>query len=414
MEMITEQAPSYAECYRKIIEKYGGRFKELGQKTVRVGGIFGLFSREAVEVYGYLPQEQGYRYNVAPAPASASAKPQPQASNFEEEKKKVIAAAGKDPGYQQVLVELRSINEKIDAGASSRAQTVPSDHATVSRLEDILFLNDFTPRYRKALLDRVKKEFSLEELADFDAVQNRVIGWIGESVQIYREDIFQRRPRIVALIGPTGVGKTTTIAKLAAGYLMGAIGSRPLQVRLITIDKYRIGAEKQIQRYGELMQIPVSSVDSYRELKEAIALNSEGVDLILIDTMGRSPRASVELGEMKQFLAACGSSAEYHLTLAATTKSSDIDEILAQFEPFGYRSVIVTKMDETGRLGNVISALADRGKSVSYITVGQGVPKDIQKADVIRFLINLDGFDINRAELESRFPGDETELIQWR
>jgi flagellar biosynthesis protein FlhF len=406
MEYITEQAPSYAECYQKLLNKYGGRFKELGQKTVRVGGIFGLFSREAVEIYGYLPREQGYRYSVSPQTVKTP--------NLEEEKRKIITAAGKDPDTERILAEIGKISEKIDAGTAVRTQAAAPDHATVSRIEEILCLNDFTPRYRKTILDRVKKEFSLEELEDFDDVQDRVVEWIGESVQIYREDAFQRRPRIVALIGPTGVGKTTTIAKFAAGYLMGAIGSRPLQVRLITIDKYRIGAEKQIQRYGELMQVPVSSVDSYRELKEAIALNSEGVDLILIDTMGRSPRASVELGEMKQFLAACGSTAEYHLTLAATTKSSDIDEILAQFEPFGYRSVIVTKMDETGRLGNVISALADRGKSVSYITVGQGVPKDIQKADVVRFLVNLEGFTLDRTKVENRFPSDETELIQWR
>ena len=75
--------------------------------------------------------------------------------------------------------------------------------------------------------------------------------------------------------------------------------------------------------------------------------------------------------------------------------------------------MIATKMDETGRLGNVISGLAGRGKSVSWITEGQGVPKDIQKANVVRFLINLDGFTVNRAKLESRFPGNETELIEW-
>jgi flagellar biosynthesis protein FlhF len=408
MGIITVQAPTYEECCEIIINKYGGRFTELNHKTMRVGGIFGLFSREVVEVQGQLSLD----YNVAGRGAALS-RPPVKAPDLEEEKRRAIAAAGKDPNFTQLLAEIRTIGEKIDSGAAAHNQAASPDHATVSRMEEMLYMNDFTSTYRKNILDRMRKEFSLEELDDFDVVQDRVVEWIGESVQVYREDDYQRRPRIIALIGPTGVGKTTTIAKLAAGYLLGAIGSRPLQVRLISIDKYRIGAEKQIQRYGELMQIPVSSVDSYRELKEAIALNSEGVDLILIDTMGRSPRAAVELGEMKQFLAACGSSAEYHLVLAATTKSSDINEILAQFEPFGYRSVIVTKMDETGRLGNVISALADRRKTVSYITAGQGVPRDIQKADVIRFLINLEGFAVNRAKVESRFPGDEKESIKW-
>jgi flagellar biosynthesis protein FlhF len=403
MELITEQAPSYTECYQKIISKYGGRFNELGQKTVRVrSGFLGLFSREAIEITGYLSKERHYTRGTQTM----------KAPSFEEEKNKVIAAAGRDPATQQILAEILRLREDMTTvTAAAKGQGIAPDHPTISRLEEILSRNDFDLRYRNALLERARKEFSLEEIEDFDAVQERVLEWIGESISIYREEPYRRRPRIIALIGPTGVGKTTTIAKLAAGYLLGAIGKSPLQVRLITIDKYRVGAEKQIQRYGELMQIPVSGVSTARELREAIALNSEGVDVILVDTMGRSPRASVEIGEMKQFLAASG--AEYYLALAATTKASDIDEILAQFEPFGYRSVVVTKMDETGRLGNVISALAGRGKSVSWITEGQGVPKDIQKASVVRFLINLDGFTVNRAKLESRFPGDDTELIEW-
>jgi flagellar biosynthesis protein FlhF len=103
-----------------------------------------------------------------------------------------------------------------------------------------------------------------------------------------------------------------------------------------------------------------------------------------------------------------------HLTLAATTKSSDIKEIMQQFEPFSYRSVLVTKLDETIRVGNVISALAERRKSVSYITDGQKVPNNIQTASVVRFLINIEGFHVNRAKIESRFHQDESEQIQWR
>jgi flagellar biosynthesis protein FlhF len=218
----------------------------------------------------------------------------------------------------------------------------------------------------------------------------------------------------MVLIGPTGVGKTTTIAKLAAIFGTDFTYQRQLSVRLLTIDNYRIGADQQIETLGGIMEIPVSVIKNYRELKQAIALSSEEADLILIDTIGRSPRASMELAEMKQLLNACGSAAEYHLALAATTKSSDITEILQQFEPFAYRSVIITKMDETTRVGNVVSALAEKGKAVSYITEGQAVPHDIQRANVIRFLINLDGFTINRRNLEKRFPNDDSQQIKWR
>jgi flagellar biosynthesis protein FlhF len=263
-------------------------------------------------------------------------------------------------------------------------------------------------------MDRVRREFSLEALEDFRTVEGKVVEWIGESIRIYREDQYQRKPRIVVLVGPTGVGKTTTIAKLAAAYMLGEIGKRPLSVRMITIDNFRIGAEQQIERYGLIMGIPVVSAQNYRELKEVIALNSEDADLILIDTIGKSPRSSVELAEMKELLNACGTGAEFHLALSATTKSSDVTEVLKQYEPFGYRSVIVTKIDETIRLGNVISALSDSGKCISYITEGQQVPKDIQKAETMRFLVNLEGFTVDRMKFESIFPADESELIQWR
>jgi flagellar biosynthesis protein FlhF len=238
-----------------------------------------------------------------------------------------------------------------------------------------------------------------------------VVEWIGESIQLYTEDAYQIRPRIMVLIGPTGVGKTTTLAKLAVIYGTDLDNRRPLEARLFTADNYRIGAEYQIEAYGEIMGLPVSIVKNYRELKQALSLNSEGVDLILIDTSGHSPRASIELGEMQQLLNACGSQAEYHLVFSATTKSSDIADILRQFEPFGYRSVIITKMDETIRVGNVISALAEKGKAVSYITEYQDVaPNNIQKASVVRFLINLEGFKIDRSKINKRFSHNESEI----
>ncbi|MDR2020238.1 MAG: AAA family ATPase [Treponema sp.] len=387
------------------------------QKTVPVrGGFLNLFSREGIEMTGIVSGAQPGRN---PASRTAARKPVDlNSAELDEVKKKIIAAAGKsDPTLQMLLSEVRTIKEKIDSVSVSAGTGTPpafQDHPTLTRIGDILNQNDFTPHYRTNIMDRVRREFSLEALEDFKAVEEKVIEWIGESIRIYGEDRYQRKPRIVVLVGPTGVGKTTTIAKLAAAYMLGEIGKRPLSVRMITIDNFRIGAKQQIERFGLIMEIPVLSAQSFRELKEVIALNSENADVILIDTIGKSPRSSVELAEMKELLDACGTGAEFHLALSATTKSSDITEILRQYEPFGYRSVIITKMDETIRLGNVISALSDKGKCISYITEGQQVPKDIQKAEVMRFLINLEGFTVDRTKFESIFPADESELIQWR
>jgi flagellar biosynthesis protein FlhF len=331
--------------------------------------------------------------------------------DFEEEKKKVLAVAKPgDQTIQLVLNEVRNIKEKIEK------QTLPGrqdEHPSIDRIEEILVLNDFSSSYRENIRNRIKKEFSLEDLNNYDAVQDKVLEWIGESISIYQDAKFNRRPRNMILVGPTGVGKTTTIAKLAAGLGIDANGQHIQRIALITIDAFRIGAKQQMESYGKILCFPCFAVEDYMELKKTIALNSEA-DIILIDTIGKSPRDMVKLGEMKQLLDACGSFAEVHLTLSAATKTSDIKEILRQFEPFNYRAVIVTKLDETIRTGNVISSLAEAGKSISYITNGQKVPSDIRKASVVQFLINLEGFKVDRVKIGERFPEDESgQIQQW-
>jgi flagellar biosynthesis protein FlhF len=355
-------------------------------------------------------------------------RPQPQASprypldafDLETEKQKILAAAAKtaetagkpDPTLQVLLKEVRGLAEKFDAKIIEPAEK--ADHPTLKRLEEDFALNDFSPAYTRKMLERVRNEFPLNDLDDYEAIQQRVVEWIGESITICQEpeavlpDETHRRkkPRIIALIGPTGVGKTTTIAKLTFFYGERFAGVWKKSVRLVTLDNYRIGGKQQIEKYGELMEIPVSSVENYAGLHSVIDLYKKEVDFILVDTIGKSPRNYGELGEMKSILEACGSKVETHLCLSASTKTSDIAEILKQFEPFKYKSVIITKLDETSRVGNVISVLAELGKSVSFITNGQEVPSDIERAQVIRFLINLEGFFINRDALSRHFAGE--------
>jgi flagellar biosynthesis protein FlhF len=444
MEYFTEQALTYDECIKNIHSKYGERAQILIHKNIRMGGFLGLFAKDGVEITGLLKNNPGKNFSTLTARSGsafpnsagtvgsigtigaggsggtasstgsggASAAPGRNISDFETEKGKILAAAGRgDPAFQKILQEMKALGEKFDANAaSSRGE----EHPSLGRIREILELNDFSPAFTGRILDRMKKECSLDELEDYDGLQDRVLEWIGESITLYQEEKPRGRPRIMVLVGPTGVGKTTTIAKLAAIFGIGSSGRSPLSVRLITIDAFRIGARQQIEAYGNIMGLPVSYVEDQEDLKKTIAMYSEGVDLILVDTIGKSPRDAVKLGEMKQLLNACGSRAEVHLALAATTKSSDLKEILRQFEPFAYRSVLITKMDETIRLGNVISALADGGKSVSYITDGQKVPHDIKKAQIVHFLTHLEGFRVNRPKIDQRFPENLTEQIHWR
>ena len=119
------------------------------------------------------------------------------------------------------------------------------------------------------------------------------------------------------------------------------------------------------------MDIPVKTANNYEQLKEEIALAADA-GLILIDTIGSSPKDKERINEMRSLLSACGKEAEMHLAISATTKTTDIREIFHQFKDFNYNSLIVTKLDETSRIGSVLSAIGSSGKTVSYITNGTG------------------------------------------
>ncbi|MDR1319677.1 MAG: flagellar biosynthesis protein FlhF [Treponema sp.] len=416
MECFVEQGTSYRDCLGKIVAKYGPRVTVVRQRSIRMGGIFGgLFSREGVELEFYIPPvlnrnaagSQVYQggsvsgLSLQPGPYKGSA---PAPLDFEEEKKKILAANGRDSTQQTILNEVREIKEKLEAGAGD------GEHPNLSRVKEILRANDFSDSYIKGIIDRARGELPLDLLENFEALEEKTLEWIGESISIYRGNSPQAN-RILVLVGPTGVGKTTTVAKLAA--VFGYKKNPPLAVRLITIDAFRIGAKAQIEAYGDIMGFPVSYVDNYRDLKKEIVLYSEETDIILVDTIGKSPKDAKNLGEMKEVLDACGPRAEVYLVLSAGTKTSDLGEILRHFEPFNYRSVVLTKLDETSHLGNVISILSEKGKAVSYITDGQKVPDDIKKARVIHFLINLDDFKVDREKMEKRFSLEEDDQFQW-
>jgi flagellar biosynthesis protein FlhF len=391
-ETLKVQSKTIEECYQKIRATYGDRFIVMRESKVPVRKLF--WTHEEVELQFYIPPQ-----------TPDVLKTKPKTTNTEDEKQKILDAAqkitGSDPKMQEVLSKLDALNIKIDDQNRAAQTRTQGEHENLLRIDEILESNGFMPSYRRKILEQAKRDLSLEDIENFFELQQRVIEWIGESISIYDPEAeYHKLPRIIILVGPTGVGKTTTIAKLAASFVVGA----KQRVSLITIDQYRIGAVEQLHEYAKALEAPFASAGDSDELKKCLALQSEDVDIILIDTIGRSPRDAREIGSMKDFLSVCTSKAEIHLALMAATKAADILEITQQFEPFAYKSVIVTKFDETGGAGNVISALAEKGKRISYITDGQeSTPKTLQKADVIRFLINLEGFETDRARLERRF-----------
>ncbi len=388
MQYFTIQARSQGEALEKMRSQYGPAARVLSHRSIRIGRVLGLFGREGVEITGYLAGEEKRR-------------------DVEGEKRKILETARREQAMQLILEELKSLKKDLQAGpqaaaAPSGLQAPPPGHPALARVRELLGANDFPPTFTDGVVGRIGREFSLEDLADNAAVERAVLEYIGDGVRLWRSPTPSAGPLILTVVGPTGVGKTTTIAKLAAMYSFARDGGGTRRVKMVTIDNYKIAARKQIETYAEIMQLPAAFAESRDDLEKVISV-SQDVDIILVDTIGKSPGDFQKLGEIKDILGACGSRNEVHLAISATTKSSDIEEILRQFEPFRYRAVIVTKLDETSRAGNVLGPLIERQKAISYITDGQLVPQDLEAATVTRLLRGLDGFRIDRERLEQRY-----------
>lgn len=181
--------------------------------------------------------------------------------------------------------------------------------------------------------------------------------------------------RVVALVGPTGVGKTTTAAKLAAGFRIGS----KRRVGLLTIDTFRIAAVQQLQAYAQIMDLPMVVVESAEQMRGAIDKLGD-VDLVLIDTAGRSPKGDMHIESLANSLR-CAQPDETHLVISATSTSAVVQSAIEGFAATRPTSAILTKLDETPYTAAVLSAITDPdtspGLPISYITNGQHVPEDI-------------------------------------
>ena len=249
----------------------------------------------------------------------------------------------------------------------------PSMSEAVQNISGRLLRRDIPKDLVQDLLKDVLARLPREAWNDESAIWTRLKDLVTEKVATVDPWDFSGEQRIVVLIGPTGVGKTTTIAKIAANFSL--IGAK--SVGLITIDTYRIAAVEQLKTYAEIIGIPVQVAYSPRELKDAIGKMHDR-ELILIDTAGRSQNNYLQIAELKNHLA--GIEAEIHLVISATTKPQDVDEIIKAFGQVTIDRVIITKLDETTTYGVVLQTCERTKAPLSFVTTGQGVPEDIDVA----------------------------------
>ncbi len=193
--------------------------------------------------------------------------------------------------------------------------------------------------------------------------------------------------RMVALVGPTGVGKTTTVAKLAANFKL----IHGLRVGLITVDTYRIAAVEQLKTYAEIIDLPLAVANDPGQMPQAVEELGE-VDMVFIDTAGRSPRDEVKIRELADFMAQARPD-EVHLVLSAGATERTLKPAVERFALVRADRLILTKLDEAEGLGAILGVLGQANRPVSYLTTGQAVPDDIEPADrkrLARLILGLE------------------------
>lgn len=201
-------------------------------------------------------------------------------------------------------------------------------------------------------------------------------------------EISKNKPKVVFFIGPTGVGKTTTIAKIASKFKL----EEDRNVALLTADTYRIAATDQLKNYADILGIPMSIVYSPMDIAKEIE-KYKSYDVVFVDTAGFSHKNDEQRGDMALLIDKLPDEydKDVYLVLSATTKYKDLKDIVDTYKTFGKFDLIFTKLDETSAYGNIYNIRQYTGANVSYVTTGQNVPNDIDEIDTQKLVKNLLG-----------------------
>jgi len=356
----------------QVKQELGAEAVILNTKTFYQGGLFGLGKKEVVEIVASRDvniadtapefsrrREVCARYSSA-RPASSAAP--------------AVRTSAADGCPEEILKELFSLKSQVES-LTKECVRDPEYPQLLNDLYHRLIAAGASRELAKKIMGAVHTDLNGADLQNEATVKKKVGHEIGKLVKLCGPIMCPSGGRKkVVMTGPTGVGKTTTIAKLAAHY---SIKERR-RVGLITADTYRIAAVEQLKVYADIIGVSLDVVLTPKELRDAVRRQADK-ELIFIDTAGRSQQNQTRLVELKNFLDAAEPD-ENHLLVSATTHREEIDNIIEKFGVADVSTFIISKADECSKPGSIIDALAAHGKPVSYLTTGQDVPDDIEVA----------------------------------
>lgn len=361
----------------EISQKNYEQKKQESKITLESDIDFSERAKQITELLSSPPSSPKNPYNI-PTPPQPAKKPTLQESEeLKAIKKEVEQMSDRLKLVQNMLWEEKkpSPNTKIPQEFAEIYNLAKSSGIDADRLEALMDLSlELMPLSMRSNSVTIKRYFR-------EVLRKMVI--------CKAERLEGAKKNIVMLVGPTGVGKTTTLAKLAARYSL--MLDMRYRVGVITLDSYKIAAMEQLMTYARMMKLPIERADDPNDLSTAIDRLGY-CDFILIDTAGHSQYDSQKLELLKKY-ANSDYSISVHLVLSASTKYEDLKEIYRSFSAVEIDSIIFSKLDESRSFGNIFSLVCDIKKPISYFSIGQVVPSDLLVASNDYFVdCLLDGF----------------------